>query len=382
MMLINRMGSLILPFLTLYTTKELGWTTVKAGIAASCFGIGSMLGALVGGWLVDKLGYWKVIMIGQFGAAIGFACLPFFTSFYPLCLALFLASFVSDILRPGVMTGVSKIADDESKTRSISLMRMAFNLGFAIGPAAAGILIEVTSYQSIFVIDALTCLSAAIVGFFLIHKDVPTSKSLIDHEVKKTTVGPFRDVPFMYFMLFSLLMLIAFFQLLSTVPLFIKDVLLLSEQDVGIFFTINGLLIFVSEMPIVHFTERKWRLMPAMIVGGLMIGVSFLALMLPFSAWWLIVICAILISYGEIVNFPFITSLTLRRTNDFNMGKYMGVISMLFSVALIISPIMGTYLVEHWGFDTLWLACFLLCAIACLGWFWLDKHFKKKKVLI
>lgn len=378
MMLVNRMGSLILPFLTLYTTQHLGWSIVDSGIASSCFGIGSMLGALLGGWLVDKFGYYKVIIAGQFGAAFSFFSLQYFTSFYPLCVALFFSSLVSDILRPGVMTGVSMISSEATKTRAISLMRMAFNLGMAIGPAFAGLIILYTSYKSIFIIDAITCFVAAIFGLVFLQKDHPVKKEVIASTLAETKVrSPYQDKAFMLFMFWTLLMLIAFFQLLFTFPLFMKEVLLLKETDVGIFFAINGLLIFVSEMPIVYFTEKKWRLMPAMILGSIMIGVSFLMLLIPTSAWLIVIAFAVLISYGEIINFPFITSLSLRRTKDENVGQYMGIVSMLFSLAIIISPIIGTNLIEHFGYNVTWIVCFLICMIAAFGWSRLDDDFKK-----
>jgi len=67
MMLINRLGTLILPFLTLYTTSELGWSKIDAGTATMSFGIGSLAGALLGGYLTDRFGYYRTMMISLFG---------------------------------------------------------------------------------------------------------------------------------------------------------------------------------------------------------------------------------------------------------------------------------------------------------------------------
>ena len=54
----------------------------------------------------------------------------------------------------------------------------------------------------------------------------------------------------------------------------------------------------------------------------------------------------------------------------------MGAVSMLFSFAIILAPIMGTNLIEHHGYDAAWLVSAILCGIACLGYYLLDDSFK------
>ena len=377
MMLVNRMGTLILPFLTLYTTQELGWSIVESGIASAFFGVGSLFGALIGGYIVDKFGYWKIIVVAQLGAAAAFFSLQFLDSFYPLCIALFVSSLISDTLRPATMTGVTLISKPEARTRAISLMRMSFNLGFAIGPAIAGVLIAYTSYRAIFNMDAITCLMAGIFAIFYIQNDKDKKREVESNYIDEGAGGsPYKDVPFLLLMFFSWIMLLAFFQIIFTVPVFMKENLGLNETDVGLFFALNGVLIFISEMPIVYFTEAKWRLMPAMILGVLMVGLGYFCLTLSFSPWVIIGAYVVLVSYGEIISFPFITSLSLRRTTKDNVGQYMGAVSMLFSLAIILSPIMGTNLIEHYGYNAAWIVSAILCLIACTGYYLLDHKFK------
>ena len=131
-------------------------------------------------------------------------------------------------------------------------------------------------------------------------------------------------------------------------------------------------------MPIVHEVERRWRLMPAMILGSVMIGVSYLMLGLSFGPWVIIGLYALLVSYGEIVNFPFITSLTLRRARGSNLGSYMGLQAMLFSLSLILAPIIGSRVIDGFGYNALWLVAFILCVIAAIGWYFLDEEFRLK----
>jgi len=303
MMLINRLGTLILPFLVLYTTVELGWSAVDGGWAAASFGCGSLAGAYLGGVLTDRMGYHRTMLLGLFAAAGVFFVTQYFEHFYVFCGLLFVGSMAADVLRPALFSGLSFVTTKQTQTRAISLLRMAFNLGIAIGPAVAGAFVVHIGYRSIFVIDALTCLLAGIFMLAYIKNHEVDSKADTDHTATTSIRSPYHDVPFLLFLLSNILILIPFFQIVCTVPLYIKEYMQYTEQAVGLFFTVNGLIIFVFEMLIVSYIERrlisKYR---SLVTGGFMMAVALLCLsvesmyLLPFIGYTL------LASFGEIIN--------------------------------------------------------------------------------
>lgn len=59
-MLINRAGSMVLPFLGVYMTAHLKFSIEHTGIVLSFFGIGSVIGSWIGGFITDKIGEYKV----------------------------------------------------------------------------------------------------------------------------------------------------------------------------------------------------------------------------------------------------------------------------------------------------------------------------------
>src|SRR3954465_12183735 len=65
---INRFGTFVWPFLTIYLTRQ-GHSLTAAAVAVSAFGIGSSLGSAFGGWLSDHLGRRNTIVIGSGAAA-------------------------------------------------------------------------------------------------------------------------------------------------------------------------------------------------------------------------------------------------------------------------------------------------------------------------
>ncbi len=376
MMLINRVGTLILPFLTLYTTQQLGWTKIDAGTATMWFGLGSLAGAYIGGEMTSKIGYYKTMAISLFSAAIFFYYLQFVTEFYMFCGFLFVSSLLADLIRPALWSGITYFTNKDNQTRSVSLLRMAFNAGIAIGPAFAGTLIEKYGYSLIFTIDGLTCFAA---GLFLLAF-VENRKDKIEEEAKTEDAGisPYRDLLFMTFMGLSIVMLISFFQILFTVPLFMTEILGLSEKEVGYFFTVNGLLILIVELPLVAYLEKYSTKFKSMIIGALMIGASVLVFIFPLPSLFMIVFYTIFVSIGEIINFPFISSASMDRATKGNMGRYMGVNTVMFSLALIIAPKFGTVVLEAFGYTILFIILFLLCVISVIGLYLIEHRFLRK----
>lgn len=367
-MFVNRLGTLILPFITLYTTQEIGWTKPQAGVAVACFGAGSLAGSYLGGWLTDKIGYYKVFLFSLIGGGLAYYVLQYFTSYLSLSIGLFFASTIADLLRPALYTGIRFFTDEKTQTRAVSLLRMAFNLGFVIGPAIGGVIIALTSYKWIFILDAFTCWGAAIMTYFWI-KDY-SSKQFQQEEnldISLEVKNPYKDKPYMLFLFYSLLMLIAFFQILFTVPLYLEEVAHYGTDAIGLFFGINGALVFILEMPLVQYVDKRNMIMKAMIYGSVMIGVGFLALIAQSPMLLILGIFLVLTGVGEIINFPFISTTALKRATDHNSGKMMAMTSIMFSISLIIAPPLGTTILAHYGYTVLWITMSALCFISALG---------------
>lgn len=373
MMLINRIGTLILPFLTLYTTQQLGWTKVDAGTATMWFGLGSFAGAIIGGEMTDRIGYYKTMAISLFSASVFFYALQFVNEFYMFCGFLFVSSLLADLIRPALWTGITFFTNKSNQTRAVSLLRMAFNAGIAIGPAFAGTLIEKYGYSLIFTIDGATCLAAGI--FLLVFIKNKTKKKEVSTVKEEVGISPYRDGLFMIFMLLNLIMLISFFQILFTVPLFMTEMMGYSEKEVGYFYTANGLLILIVEMPLVYYVEMYFSKFKSMIIGALMMGVSVMIFVFPVSALAMVLFYTFFVSIGEIINFPFISSASMDRASKGNIGKYMSVNTVMFSIALILAPKVGTLILDAFGYSILFIVMFLFCVISVFGLYLLQHKF-------
>lgn len=360
--LVNRSGSMVLPFLTVYLSEGLSFDKPKIAVVAFCYGLGSMIGSFLGGYLTDKFGAYKVAVLSLQLSCLAFLGFLISNDFYFLCGWSILAITVTDFFRPAVMVYVGEHSDESTLTRGISLVRMAMNLGVAIGPIIGGLVIYFFSYSWLFIIDGFTCLAAG-----LLFAKYLNDKSKPAHIKKKSsTLLALRDLPFVLFVLFNLLNLIVFFQIIESIPLFITEYNQCSALQLSLFFFFNGFAIFVLEMPLVHYLERNLKPLDCTILGIALIGLSYLCLLVIPNFLLAISLFSILIVVGEIINFPFITSIAHRRASEDAKGGYMGVISLMFSMAFLLAPF-GLNIVDRYGYNITWLVMVIFCLLSIVG---------------
>lgn len=362
---------MVLPFLGLYLTEDLHYSNAKAGIVLSIFGAGSMVGSLLGGYLSDKLGHFKIVLTSLLLGGMFYILLSFVTTFYLLCTAVFLASVINESLRPALTASVSQYATKENTTRSFSLLRMAVNLGASIGPALAGLLATV-GYFWIFIGDGFTSIAAGITYYYFFrakqfrknntqHIESLSSNEDISNE-KQTASNPIHDVPFLLYCVATLGYAIVFFQLWGSIPLFYRQVHFLPEQEIGILLAMNGLLVFIIEMPLVHRFENKVSISKVISFGifFLLTGIASLTIT---NSHFILYVSMFLMSISEILAMPFMMTAVIHRAGNFNRGKYIGIYSMTWSSSFILAPLIGTFMIEKFSYSALW---WLLCILCCI----------------
>ncbi|MFY0605661.1 MAG: MFS transporter [Cyclobacteriaceae bacterium] len=349
--LINRSGTMVIPFLSVYLVSSLGFSLVEAGWIMTMFGIGAIGGSLLGGWLTDKIGPFKVQLISLTGGGLMFLMLSRITTFYPLAIFIFFVSLVSEMLRPANQLAVASYAKPENVTRAISLNRMAINLGFSLGPAIGGLLAAV-SYQLLFLADAVTCIGAAIIFFLYFYKK--QGREQLETAPIDKERSPWKDIGFLGFISFVILFALLFFQIFTTWPIYHRQVFLLPETQIGLLLALNGLIVFLFEMVIVF--KLGDRIAPRKLIafGGMLMAIAFLIIYGSDHVASLYLAC-IFISFAEIFAMPFMVTFTVNRSGKTNKGAYMGLYAMGFASAFALAPLVGTNMVDQFGFKTWWL---------------------------
>jgi predicted MFS family arabinose efflux permease len=375
---INRAGTMVLPFLSKYLKENLHFSYSQVGWIMVAFGVGSMLGSWLGGKLSDKIGFYKIMIFSLFTSGILFFGLQYIKTFWGLCIGMFVLMSIADMFRPAMFVSLSVYAKPENHTRALSLIRLAINFGFAAGPMLGGLIILGIGYQGLFWIDGSTCILAILLFAFLVKEK---KKIPVHHEESNVLVPPksvFEDKPFWVFLFISFTSALLFFQIFTTLPLYHHEQFGLSEFQTGLLISLNGILVFMFEMPFVSFFERKQvNKMKIIFWGAFLMSISFYLLL--FNAWaGILVITLIIVTFGEIFSFPFSNAFAMGRVPRGQEGRYMALYTMSFSLAHIVSSKLGLEIIGRFGYATNWFIMGTFGLVAMLFCVWLQRILKKE----
>lgn len=372
--LVNRSGTMVLPFLILYLTEQQGFSTTDAGRAMGVYGIGGVLGSYLSGWLCDRVPP-RRIMIGSLSlSGIGFILLGQIDTRAGILTTIFLLAVVGEGFRPANSAAVASASPPELRTRAFALNRLAINLGMSVGPTVGGFLAMI-SYDWLFWADGFSCMLAAVVlavGF--------QGGETTGHEPKPEAAAgrsPWRDRPFLAMMALFFLLALITFQTISTFPLTLRDLYGFHEGRIGLVMATNTILIVLFEMVLVHRVAGRdpLRLLG---LGGLLFGVGMA--LLPFGSGFAYACFTVLVwTIGEMLSFPLSAAAVSHRAGASNLGLYMGLYTLSFESAWVFSPMLGTWVYETWGPKVLWLGCGAIGVILLLGFLGVARAIERER---
>jgi predicted MFS family arabinose efflux permease len=391
--LINRTGTMVVCFLTIYLTQELGFDLRSAGYVLVFYGVGTICGLYSGGWLTDKIGYRVVQMWSLILAGIAFICTMYVREFWAMCAMTFLFAFFGDAFRPANQVAIRMNSDDATRTRAFSLMRIAVNLAITVALIGGGLLVKL-GWEWLFWVDGLTCFAAALLLHIFIKekKGTPQYKTekiaKNDSKARESTLkstetivetSAYKDKDYLLFVFLTLIGATVFMQIIWTVPVFFKETYHWSEAQIGIASSFNALIVMTVEMPLIFRIENKRTAMWFVRLGIGLYGLSYLAFFLPTHlAVLAVVLYMIPASFGEIFVMPFSTSWATKRAGTARQGEYMGLYGMAYSVSNVIAPFIGTQVIAAFGYSALWLLMCAMSAVAFGGFWYLEQKNREK----
>ena len=355
---INKFGAFVVPFLTLYLTSR-GYTVGQAALAISAYGLGNMVASLLGGHLADKLGRRKTIVFSMCSGAVAMMLLSQARSLPAIIVLTALTGLTNEFYRPASTALLADLVPPAQRITAFATLRVAFNAGFAFGPATAGFL-AAFGYFWLFAGNATTSLLFGLVAWFALPgggrgqvNNASWSEAL--HVLR-------RDHQLHQLLLANFAIGLLFFQLTSTFGLHVVH-LGFSAAAYGAIVSLNGALIVFVELPLITIT-RRFPAQRVMAAGYLLCALGYslnaFAHTIPALAG-----CMVLFTMGEMVLMPMSSAYLANLAPAHMRGRYMGVSGLTWALALIIGPAAGMKLftVEPAAY---WLACAALGVFAAV----------------
>lgn len=363
---------MVLLFTSLYLTNELKFSIGHAGIAMSFYGAGSILGSFAGGWLADRKNYFDVMVFSLLGSGLVLPSILFAHDLISVALILFAYAFLSDMFRPAMSKGIAFYSSAENRTRSVSLIRLAINLGFSVGPVIGGFVAFHLGYKPLMLIDGATSVLAGVVVIFFIPRKVVGLKKSTP-QLRAATKSVYRDFEYLFFILMVALYGACFFQLFASVPQYLDKVWHYNEKEIAWVLALNGFLVVLIEMPLMALLEHKREVFRFILLGALCVPAAFTILILGQGALPIVLLYTLVITFSEILAMPFMMNFTLSRPAKERQGEYSALYSIAFGIANTCAPLIGLGVADVHGFKVMFYLLISLSLLNALG-FWFLKN--------
>ena len=372
-MLVNRAGTMVMPFMTLYMTQKLGYSIADAGWVMAVFGLGAICGGFLGGKLIDRFGFYHIQLFTLAGGGFMFFLLGQMRSYPMICIFAFLLSLVNDMFRPANSAAIAHFSKEENRTRSFSLNRLSINLGWAFGGALGGLLASF-NYELLFWIDGCTNIGAAFLLYITLS---PSRNKSTTRKLEQTpnirVPSAYADKPYLIFFVLTILFAFCFFQIFTTLPVYFREHLRLNELTIGLLMAMNGIIIAATEMVLIHKLEGRRHIMQYITAGVLMIAFSFLMYNIFPAAVLVAIVSMLFLTFGEMFSMPFMNTYWVGRSINENRGQYAALFSISWSVAQVLGPGTGAQIADRFGFEVLWWVIGGLAVITALGYKLLER---------
>lgn len=349
--LINRSGTMVIPFLALYLTKKIGVTPTEAGTALLVYGAAAFIAAPLTGKLSDKIGSIKIMQFSLYGSGLLFFIYSFISDYKLILAATFVLAAVNEAFRPANLSLITEIVTPPQRRMAFALNRLAINAGMSIGPVIGGFL-TLIDYHYLFYANAFASIAAGVYFNSVRWSSLSPAEAVIVKEKPKIKFGILNDKHFLFFLFAIIPANLVFFQHLGALPLYIVNDLNYSTAAFGLFGSINTVLIIIAEVPLNNMmSNTPYR--KSLMIGASLAGLGFGGFAIAGSTLPLI-IAIIIFTFGEMIFFPTTAAYTSEITPPERRGEYMGYYQMTFSFAFSAGPWLGTVVYENFGSAFLW----------------------------
>ena len=334
-----------------------GFSVTQAGLAIGAYGLGNFMASILGGHLADTIGRRKTIVISMGSVAVSMLLLSQARTFAEIVLLTALTGLTGELYRPASSALLADLVPAGQRVTVYAIYRLAFNAGWAFGPATAGFL-AAHSFTWLFIGDAVTSLLFGLVAWFALPRGIHAQQQQVSWSTALSHA--FADRRLLQVLGALLLVAPAFFQMSSTFGLQVVA-RGFSPATYGALISMNGVLVVLFELPLTALTQ-KFSPRRVMALGYVLIGFGF-ALNAFAETIAAFALAVTIFTLGEMISMPVSTAYIADLSPPHLRGRYMGTYAFTWSIALMFSPAAGMSLFAV-NPIALWVGCGALGLLA------------------
>lgn len=360
-LIVNRLASFVLAFLSIYLVRDRGFRPADAGRVLALYGIGLTVAGPLGGLLADRIGRRPTMIAGLVLGAGAVGMLAFVHSAALLSLFAFLAAAAGEVYRPAMSAAVADLVPPADRPRAYGLVYWATNLAFSVSLVLGGLVAD-RNVSTLFLADAGTSIAAAVLVLLTVPETRP--KGTVHEPAIRGLVAVFADGPFVSFLLLHVAALTVFAQWQLALPI---DMLAhgLGPSRFAVLMSLNCAgVVFLQPVlsPRLHRFDAAGLLALSAALFGAGYGLNAVG-----GGVGVYAVGTALWTVGEVVGFPVASTMVANLAPPALRGRYQGAFSMAWGMALVLSPLGAGETMQRFGARTLWVLCLGVALVVAAG---------------
>ena len=374
-------GALLFPFFALYVTQHFNVGMTQVGILFAIFAFSGIAGSFLGGAITDKFGRKSMLLFGLVVSGLSSLVMAFVNDLAVFYLIAAFVGLLSNAGGPAQQAMIADILPPKKLNEGYGIWRVVANLAVTLGPAIGGFVVASSnSYILLFMIDAVTSVITAGIVYAIIPETKPELAEDKEEESLVQTMGGysrvFRDHVFMSFIVISILVIIVYVQMNSTMPVYLRDIQGISPAGYGYILSLNAGMVVLFQFWI---TRRLTGRAPLrlMALGALFYAIGF-ALFGVNSTLYFYAFAMVIITIGEMIIVPVSQALAARFAPEDMRGRYMAMFGFSYSIPFAIGPLLAGLIMDAFDPRWVWWASGILGIIGVLGYLLMDSRVGNK----
>jgi MFS family permease len=240
----------------------------------------------------------------------------------------------------------------------------------------------------LFIADAMSSLITALIVFFTIPETKPEkTDDKPEESVMKTMIGykeVLKDSVYIMFLAVSIITVLVYMQLYSTLSVFLLRVYAFPIQSFGILVSLNALMVVLFQFWITKRTS-KYAPMKMMAFGTLLYMIGF-GMYGFISEVYLFFVAMFILTVGEMIVIPVSQAAVALFAPEDKRGRYMAVYGFHWAIPNLFGVIIAGLVMDYVGPNWVWYISGILSLIAIIGFLLLHSvaktRFSEQKELL